>query len=55
MLNAEAVAHQYVSRKRMIAGNFVSLPEDMMSPEKLVYYQLPQWLEKNGYQIRELG
>ena len=41
MLNAEAVAHQYVSGKRMIAGNFVSLPEDMMSPEKLVYYQLP--------------
>jgi len=55
MFNSESIAHQYISGRRMIAGNFVSLPEDMITPDKLVYYQLPRWLEQNGYQIRDLG
>lgn len=48
-VNAEAVSHQVMRGKKMIAAEFICAGADMLDPKRLTHHQLPGWLESNGY------
>ncbi|MBM3512833.1 MAG: hypothetical protein FJX59_03870 [Alphaproteobacteria bacterium] len=49
-VNAEAVAHQVLGGKRMIAAEYQCEQRDMLDPSKLTHAQVPNWLARHGYQ-----
>lgn len=50
LVNAEAVAHEVIWGRRLIAGEFLCEGRDMLDPAKLTQSQMPNWLAKYGYE-----
>jgi hypothetical protein len=48
-VNAEAVFHQVVRGRKVIAAEFLCAGADMLNPKLLTHAQLPGWLAQNGY------
>jgi hypothetical protein len=51
IVNAELVAHEVVSGKRMVAAEFSCDEADMLEPEKHSHRALAGWLSDSGYEI----
>ncbi len=49
LVNAEAVAHEVIYGRRMIAAEYLCSHTDMLDPSKLTHAQLPNWLASTGF------
>jgi hypothetical protein len=51
IVNGETVAHEVVYGRRVVAGEFICLAKDMLSPHKLSHRCMPGWLRDAGYRV----
>jgi hypothetical protein len=51
IVNAEAVAHEVVFGRRMVAGEFICDSADMLDPARHTHACLARWLTEAGFQI----